>query len=131
MQGAFGHCPNDFCTPLPALKQALWGTSSPKKCPKPSGQGSRPPQIKQILPKKSCPKPSGQGLRPPPLTGNAQIEVTLNEKVIPSVGHTNVFQIVVRAGVSVYNGLFQLFAINMHINNESVTYQLDHNYALS
>ena len=27
-----------------------------KKCPKPSGQGSRPPKIKQILPKKVAPR---------------------------------------------------------------------------
>ena len=31
--------------PPPALNRTLWGTSSPKKCPKPSGQGSRPPQF--------------------------------------------------------------------------------------
>ena len=33
MLGAFGHCPNGFCTPRPALKRALWGTLSPKKVP--------------------------------------------------------------------------------------------------
>ena len=37
-----------------------------KKCPKPSGQGSRPPQNEGNSSKKSCPKPSGQGFRPPP-----------------------------------------------------------------
>ena len=26
MTRAFGHCPNSFCTPLPALKRALLGT---------------------------------------------------------------------------------------------------------
>ena len=56
-----GHCPNSIYTPPPALKRALWGTFfqarfyhftiftiflpfSLNKCPKPSGQGFRPPQ---------------------------------------------------------------------------------------
>ena len=44
-------------------------------CPKPSGQGFRPPQNQEKSSLKSCPKPSRQALRPPlpPLTGNAQI----------------------------------------------------------
>ena len=37
-----------------------------KKCPKPSGQGSRPPQNEGNSSQKSCPKPSGQGFRPHP-----------------------------------------------------------------
>ena len=40
-----------------------------KKCPKPSGQGSRPPQNEGNSSKKSCPKPSGQGVCPPPPNG--------------------------------------------------------------
>ena len=49
-----------------------------KKCPKPFGQGSRPPKIKQILPKKVAPNHPGKGLDPPPpLTGNAQMPFTL------------------------------------------------------
>merc|ERR1712141_732129 len=94
----FGHCPNSNYTP-PALKRALWGTFfqarfyhftiftiflpfSLNKCPKPSGQGFRPPQNQanarlnlENSSLKECPKPSGQGFRPPPQTGNAQIEV--------------------------------------------------------
>ena len=60
------------------------------KCPKPSWQGFRPPQNQANAhlflansSLKKCPKPSGQGLRPPPLTGKAQIEVTLISKVLP------------------------------------------------
>ena len=45
---AFGHCPNSFCTPHPALNWALWGTSSLKKCPKPSRQGFRPPPLRAM-----------------------------------------------------------------------------------
>ena len=77
-------------TPPPALKRALWGTFfqarfyhflpflpfftifSLNKCPKPSGQGFRPPQNHgnvhlnlENSSLKKCPKPSGQGFRPP------------------------------------------------------------------
>ena len=62
----FGHCRNSNYTPPPALKRALWGTFfqagfyhflpflpfftifSLNKCHKPSGQGFRPPKIKQM-----------------------------------------------------------------------------------
>ena len=65
----------DF-TILPFLPFSL------NKCPKPSGQGFRPPPQNQANARlnleksslKKCPKPSGQGFRPPQ-TGNAQIEV--------------------------------------------------------
>ena len=62
MLKAFVHCPNSFCNPPSpsALKRALWGTSSPKKCPKPFRQGSRPPQNQANSSQKSWPKPSGQ-----------------------------------------------------------------------
>ena len=41
---------------------ALWGASSrEKKYPKLSGQGSRPPKIKQNLPKKVAPNHPGKG----------------------------------------------------------------------
>merc|ERR1712016_219435 len=104
-----GHCPNSNYTPPPppALKRALWGTFfqarfyhftiftifltiflpfSLNKCPKPSGQGFRPPQNQanarlnlENSSLKKCLKPSGQGFRPPPpQTGNAQIEVVTN-----------------------------------------------------
>ena len=64
----FGHCPNSFCNPSPpphsnGHSEAL---RLRKKCPKPSRQGSRPPQNEGNSSKKSCPKPSGQGFRPPP-----------------------------------------------------------------
>ena len=46
------------------------------KCPKPSGQGFRPPQNQanarlnlENSSLKKCPKPSGQGFRPPPPNG--------------------------------------------------------------
>ena len=46
------------------------------KCPKPSGQGFRPPQHQanarlnlENSSIKKCPKPSGQGFRPPPPNG--------------------------------------------------------------
>merc|ERR1712020_66919 len=85
----FGHCPNSNYTPPPALKRALWGTffqalfshfkglyafgngntlkpcSSLNKCPKPSGQGFRPPHNQanarlnlENSSLKKCPKPS-------------------------------------------------------------------------
>ena len=54
---AFGHCPFSDCTPPPALKRALWGTSFRKKCPKPCGQGSDPQNQANSSPK-SCPKPA-------------------------------------------------------------------------
>ena len=74
----------------PALKRALWGTFfwaifyhsegldsfSLNKCPKPSGQGFRPPQHQanarlnlENSSIKKCPKPSGQGFRPSPPNG--------------------------------------------------------------
>ena len=84
-------------TPTPALKRAPWGTFfqarfylftiftifltiflpfSLNKCPKPSGQGFRPPQNQanahlnlENSSLKKCPKPSGQGFRPPPPNG--------------------------------------------------------------
>ena len=91
-----GHCPNSNYAP-PALKRAPWGTFfqarfylftiftifltiflpfSLNKCPKPSGQGFRPPQNQanahlnlENSSLKKCPKPSGQGFRPPPPNG--------------------------------------------------------------
>merc|ERR1712110_951339 len=92
----FGHCPNSNCTPpphsnghsgalffrrdftifyhfyyfLPFLP--FFTIFSLNKCPKPSGQGFRPPQNQANAPLnlensslKKCPKPSGQGFRPP------------------------------------------------------------------
>ena len=98
-------------TPPPALKRAPWGTFfqarfylftiftifltiflpfSLNKCPKPSGQGFRPPQNQanahlnlENSSLKKCPKPSGQGLRPPPQTGNAHMGVETSRKGLP------------------------------------------------
>ena len=89
----FGHCPNSIYTPpphsnghsgalffrrdftiLPFLPFFL--PFSLNKCPKPSGQGFRPPQNQanahlnlENSSLKKCPKPSGQGFRPPPPYG--------------------------------------------------------------
>ena len=49
-----------------------------KKCPKPSGQGSRPPQNQVNSSQKSCPKPSGQGLRPPSPYGQCPNAPSMN-----------------------------------------------------
>ena len=77
----------DF-TILPFLPFCL--PFSLNKCPKPSGQGFRPPQNQanarlnlENSSLKKCPKPSGQGFRPPPQTGNAQIEVETSWKGLP------------------------------------------------
>ena len=37
----------------------------------------------KIAPEKKCPKPSGQGFRPPPQTGNAHMEVLTSWKGLP------------------------------------------------
>ena len=39
----FGHCPNSFCTPAPHSTGHSGALHLRKKCPKPSGQGLRPP----------------------------------------------------------------------------------------
>ena len=89
----FGHCPNSNYTPprtqTGTLGHFFSGAILPffdfyhffyhfhhfslNKCPKPSGQGFRPPQHQanarlnlENSCLKKCPKPSGQGLRPPP-----------------------------------------------------------------
>ena len=61
----FGHCPNSFCTPLPALKWALWGTSSRKKVPQTIRARVQTPQNQANSSQKNCSKPSWQALRPP------------------------------------------------------------------
>ena len=66
---AFGHCPNSFCPPPPHSNGHSGVLCLRKKCPKPSGQGSRPPQNQANSSQKSCPKPSGQGFRPLPPNG--------------------------------------------------------------
>ena len=58
--GAFGHCPNSFCTTPPHSNWHSGALHLRKKCPKPSGQGSRPPQNQANSSQKSCPKPSGR-----------------------------------------------------------------------
>ena len=89
----FEHCTNSNYTPppywnghfgalffrrdftiLPFLPFCL--PFSLNKCPKPSGQGFRPPQNQanarlnlENSSLKKCPKPSGQGFRPPPPNG--------------------------------------------------------------
>ena len=61
-----------FAPPHPALKRALWGTSSPKKVPQTIQARVWTPQNHANSSQKICTKLSGRGLRPP-LTGNAQI----------------------------------------------------------
>ena len=58
---AFGHCPFSDCTPRPALKRALWGTSSRKKVPQTIRARVQTPKIKQILPKKVAPNHPAKG----------------------------------------------------------------------
>ena len=74
MLEAFGHCPNSFCTPPPHANGHSGALCLRKKCPKPSGQGSGPPQNQANSSQKSCPKPSGRlvikGLLPVPNSMN-------------------------------------------------------------
>ena len=59
----FGHCPNSYCTPCPALKRALWGSSFLDKCPKPFWKGFITPQNQANSSLNSYPIPYGQALR--------------------------------------------------------------------
>ena len=61
-----------------------------KKCPKPSGQGSRPPQNQVNSSQKSCPKPSGQGLRPPSPYGQCPNAPCMNLSGASLKGHIRV-----------------------------------------
>ena len=110
----FGHCPNSNYTPPPHSNghsghffsgailpfftiftifypfYHFFTIFSLNKCPKPSGQGFRPPQNQANAPLnlensslKKCPKPSGQGFRPPPQMDNAQIKRAPFLKVLP------------------------------------------------
>ena len=101
MPPIFGHCPNCNYPPSPPHSNRhsgalffwrdftifyhfyhflpflpLFTIFSLNKCPKPSGQGFRPPQNQanarlnlENSSLKKCPKPSGQGFRPPPPNG--------------------------------------------------------------
>ena len=91
MPPLFEHCPNSNYTPLPRTQTGTLGhfffrrdftilpflpfflPFSLNKCPKPFGQGFRPPQNQanahlnlENSSLKKCPKPTGQGFRPPP-----------------------------------------------------------------
>ena len=80
MPKAFGHCPNSFCTPH--SKGHSGALRLQKKCPKPSGQGSRPPQNQVNSSQKSCPKPSGQGF----FSGGLPLILNVNLGVLTPCG---------------------------------------------
>ena len=78
MPKAFGHCLNSFCTPRPAVNRALWDTSSPKKVPQTIRARVQTPQNQANSSQKSCPKPSGQGSRPPAPYGQCPYAFSMN-----------------------------------------------------